>query len=261
MRIPDGSLTPLYPQRDKGGSDRGIVVIGVGGLGAAAATELAASGIARLGLVDGDRVELSNLHRQLLHAPSEVTRPKAEVAAEKLRALFPQVEIEVRVERLTAQNAEQILEGYHLAVDATDNAAAKFAMNDACVERGMPLVHAGVIGFSGQVLTIVPHRTACLRCLFPEPPEDDEVASCSQAGILGPIAALVGTLEAREALAFVAGREVRSAGRLLTFDARALRMREIPLRRSTTCPACGSFSTVLRSDGGVADYAGFKETR
>ena len=236
-------------------------MIGVGGLGAAAATELAASGIARLGLVDGDRVELSNLHRQLLHAPSDVAQPKAEVATKKLRALFPQVEIEARVERLSAQNAEEILEGYDVAIDATDNAAAKFALNDACVEHGMTLVHAGVIGFGGQVLTIVPHQTACLRCLFPEAPEDDEVASCIQAGILGPLAAVVGALEAREALAFVAGREVRSAGRLLTFDARTLRMREIPLRRSTTCPACGSFSTVGRSDAGEGNHAGFKETR
>jgi molybdopterin/thiamine biosynthesis adenylyltransferase len=251
----------LYPRRDKGGSDHEIVVIGVGGLGTAAATELAASGIARLGLVDRDRVELSNLHRQLLHDPSDVARPKAEVASEKLRALFPQLRIEARVERFTAQNADQILEGYDLAIDATDNAAAKFALNDACVERGMPLVHAGVIGFAGQVLTIVPHETACLRCLFPEAPEDDEVASCSQAGILGPLAAVVGTLEAREALALVAGSEVRSAGCLMSLDARSLRVREIPLRRSTACPACGPVATVRRTDAGMHDYAGLKETR
>jgi molybdopterin/thiamine biosynthesis adenylyltransferase len=261
LRIPDGSLILLYPRRDKGGRDHGIVVIGVGGLGAAAATELAASGTARLGLVDGDCVELSNLHRQLLHAPSDVARPKAEVAAKKLRALFPKVEIEVRVEQLTTQNAEEVLEGYDLAIDATDNAAAKFALNDACVDRGMPLVHAGVIGFGGQVLTVVPHQTACLRCLFPEAPDDDEVASCSRAGILGPLAAVVGTLEAREALAFVTGGEVRSAGRLLTLDVRALRPREIPLRRSATCPACGTFSMVGRSDARVGGDAGFKETR
>ncbi len=254
-------MTPLYPRWDKGGSDHRIVVVGVGGLGAAAATELAASGIVRLGLVDGDCVELSNLHRQLLHGPSDVARPKAEVAAGKLRALFPQVQIEARVERLTPQNADEILEGYDLAIDATDNAAAKFAMNDACVERDMALVHAGVIGFAGQVLTIVPRDTACLRCLFPEAPEDDEVASCSQAGILGPLAALVGTLEAREALAFVSGREVRSAGRLLTLDAHALHLREIPLRRSPTCPACGPLATVGRIDAGARDDAGFKETR
>jgi molybdopterin/thiamine biosynthesis adenylyltransferase len=251
----------LYLRPDKGGSDHGIVVIGVGGLGAAAATELAASGVVRLGLVDGDCVELSNLHRQLLHAPSDVARPKAEVAAKKLRALFPRVEIEARVQRFTAQNADEILQGYDLAIDATDNAAAKFALNDACVEREMPLVHAGVVGLGGQVLTIVPRLTACLRCLFPEAPEDDEVASCSQAGILGPLAAFLGALEAREALAFVTGGEVRSAGRLLTLDARALRMREIPLRRSTTCPACASFPTVDRIGATVGGYAGFKETR
>jgi molybdopterin-synthase adenylyltransferase len=219
-------------------SGHGVVVIGVGALGTAAAGELASGDIARLGLVDGDRVELSNLHRQLLHGPNDAGRPKAEVAAEKIGVLHPGVRIEPRSERFSLQNAEEILEAYDVVIDATDNAAAKFALNDACVERGMPLVHAGVVGFSGQLLTIVPGETACLRCLFPEAPDDDEVASCSHAGVLGPLAAMIGVLEAREALALVAGNEVRSAGRLLTIDARALRMREVPLRRSATCPVC-----------------------
>jgi molybdopterin/thiamine biosynthesis adenylyltransferase len=118
-----------------------------------------------------------------------------------------------------------------------------------------------VIGLAGQVLTIVPRETPCLRCLFPEVPEDDEVASCSQAGILGPLAAIVGTLEAREALAFLAGSEARTAGRLLTLDAHDLHMREIPLRRSPTCPTCGPLATVGRIDVGARDDAGFKETR
>jgi molybdopterin/thiamine biosynthesis adenylyltransferase len=197
----------------------------------------------------------------LLHAPSDVNRPKAKVAARKLGALFPRVGIEARIERLTVQNAEEILEGYDLAIDATDNAPAKFALNDACVGRGMPLVHAGVTGFCGQVLMIVPRQTACLRCLFPEAPEDAEVASCTQAGILGPLAAVVGTLEAREALAFVAGDEPRSAGRLLTVDALALRMREIPIPRSPTCPSCGTLSMVGPTDVGMGSHTGFKETR
>ena len=261
MSVPDGSVDRLYPLWDKGESDHRIVVIGVGGLGAAAAVELAASGIARLGLVDGDCVELSNLHRQLLHGPSDVGRPKAQVAAEKLRALFPRVRLEARVERFTIRNAEEILDGFDVAIDATDNTAAKFAINDACVERGLPFVHAGVTGWSGQVLTIVPRQTACLRCLFPEPPDDDEVASCTRAGILGPLAALIGTLEAREAIALVAGSEGHRTGRLRTVDARSLRMREVPLRRSTACPACGPFAPAGRIDRGKQGHASFKETR
>ncbi len=254
-------MTPLYPRRDKGGSDSGVVVIGVGALGTAAANELASGGIARLGLVDGDRVELSNLHRQLLHGPLDLGRPKAEVAAEKLCALHPAVQVVPRTERFSLRNADEILEGYDVAIDGTDNAAAKFALNDACVERGMPLVHAGVVGLSGQLLTIVPPETACLRCLFPEAPDDDEVASCSQAGILGPLAAMIGVLEAREALALVAGNEAYSAGRLLTIDARGLRTREIPLRRSATCPVCGPLSAAPWIDAAQKGERNSKETR
>lgn len=260
MTIADGSLPPLYPRRDRGGSDHGVVVIGVGGLGSAAAIELAAGGIARLGLVDADRVELSNLHRQLLHPPEDIGRFKAVVAAEKLRALQPELSIEARVERFSSQNADGILEGFDLAIDATDNAATKFALNDSCVERGLPLVHAGVVGFAGQLLTILPRETACLRCLFPEAPDDDEIASCSRAGILGPLAAMIGVMQAREALALVGGDEVRSAGRLLTIDSRTFGMREIPLRRAATCPVCG-VATARRIAAVVEDDVRFKETR
>ncbi|MET0153637.1 MAG: HesA/MoeB/ThiF family protein [Candidatus Binatia bacterium] len=242
-------------------SGHGVVVIGVGALGTAAAGELASGDIARLGLVDGDRVELSNLHRQLLHGPNDAGRPKAKVAAEKIGVLHPGVRIEPRSERFSLQNAEEILEAYDVVIDATDNAAAKFALNDACVERGMPLVHAGVVGFSGQLLTIVPGETACLRCLFPEAPDDDEVASCSHAGVLGPLAAMIGVLEAREALALIAGNEVRSAGRLLTIDARALRMREVPLRRSATCPVCAPRSGPRWINAAATGQSESKETR
>jgi molybdopterin-synthase adenylyltransferase len=256
----DGTLPPLYPWRDKGGSGYGVVVIGVGGLGSAAASELAASGVARLGLVDADRVELSNLHRQLLHGPQDIGRFKAVVAAERLRALHPEVSIEARVQRFSPQIADEILEGFDLAIDATDNAEAKFALNDGCIEHGRPLVHAGVVGFEGQLLTILPRETACLRCLFPEAPDDDEVASCSRAGILGPFAALIGAMQAREALALFGGGEVRSAGRLLTIDSRTLGMREIPLRRTATCPACGALATARRVGAVVENDVRFKET-
>jgi molybdopterin/thiamine biosynthesis adenylyltransferase len=250
----------LYPRRDKGQRGHAIVVVGIGALGTAAAGELAAGGVAQLGLVDGDRVELSNLHRQLLHGPNDTGRPKAEVAAEKIGALYPGVRIAPRSERFCLQNADEILEAYDVVIDATDDAATKFALNDSCVERGVPLVHAGVVGFNGQLMTIVPGETACLRCLFPEAPDDDEVGSCSHAGVLGPLAAMIGVLEAREALALVAGNEVRSAGRLLTIDARSLRMREVPLRRSATCPVC-ALPPPARCIDAAAGRSESKETR
>ena len=215
-----------------------MLVVGVGGLGAAAARELANRGIGRIGLVDGDRVELSNLHRQLLHGPGDVGRPKAEIASEALRALHPALEIEARTVRLDASNVETMIGGYDFVIDATDDVPTKFLLNDACVLAGKPFVYAGVAGTSGQLMTVLPGESACLRCLFPETPDEDEVGSCQAAGILGPLAALVGTFEAIEAVKYLSGDGELAADRLLTIDARSLRVREIPLRRSPGCPAC-----------------------
>jgi len=213
-------------------------VVGVGGLGVAAAVELASGGVERIGLVDGDRVELSNLHRQLLHGAADIGRPKAVVAAEKLVALRPALHVEPHVERITAANATALLGGYDFVIDATDDTLAKFLLNDVCVRSGKPLVYAGVVGLRGQLLTILPHRTACLRCLFPEPPSDDEVTTCQQAGILGPLAALIGALEAREAVSYLTGASLGAAGRLLTIDAATLRVRAVAVPRADGCPLC-----------------------
>jgi len=223
-----------------GGSCRGsVVVIGVGGLGGAAALELAAARVARIGLVDADRVEISNLHRQILHGPDDIGRTKAEAAAEKLRRGWPSLDLEVHVERLTADNAAALLTGYDVVIDATDDAPSKFLLNDACVSADRILIHAGVTGLSGQLFTIVPRRGACLRCLFPEVPNEGEIPSCRDAGILGPLAGLIGVLQAREALSALAGAP--TTDRLLTVDARSLNVREVPLRRSPICPVCGPY--------------------
>jgi molybdopterin/thiamine biosynthesis adenylyltransferase len=215
-------------------------VVGAGGLGVAAATELAQAhpGIERIGLVDGDRVEVSNLHRQLLHGLDDVGRLKAEVAAEKVRRLAPGIEVEARAERLDAGNVARARAGDAVVIDATDNASAKFLLNDFCVLGGTPLVHAGVVGLVGQLMTIVPGETACLRCLFPDPPSDEETVSCQAAGVLGPLAALIGALQAREAVKLLGGAGEVCADRLMTIDGRSLHIREVPLRRSPACPLC-----------------------
>lgn len=220
------------------------MIVGVGGLGTAAATELVFGGIDRIGLVDGDRVELSNLHRQLLHGVADIGRPKAEVAAQKLAAVRASVRVDVNVERLTAANGEELLRGYDFVIDATDDIPTKFLLNDACVHRGKPLVHAGVVGLRGQLMTILPRESACLRCLFPEPPAEDEIASCQQAGILGPLAGLIGALEGREAIKYLSGSSDLAADRLVTIDARTLRVRDVPLRRFPRCTICGPHATV-----------------
>jgi len=216
-----------------------VLIVGVGGLGAAAALELARQGALRIGLVDGDRVEASNLHRQLLHGPADLGRPKVEVAAEKLRKLRPSLEIETHAARLTAGDVGARIAAYGFVIDATDHAPTKFLLNDACVRAGKPFVYAGVVGLRGQLLTVLPRESACLRCLFPEAPAEDETASCQDAGILGPLVGLVGALEAREAVKCLTGAGTPASDRLLTIDAASLRIREVPLRRSLACPLCG----------------------
>jgi len=231
------SVSLLPRLQDKGGSRRSsVVVVGVGGLGAAAALELAAGDVARIRLIDPDCVEASNLHRQILHSGADVGRPKVDVAAEKLRRTRASLEVDPLRERLTPENVVALLDGSDVVVDATDDAATKFLLNDACVIAGRTLVHAGVIGFRGQLFTIVPRQSACLRCLFPEAPSEQESATCRDAGILGPVAALLGVLQARQALAALAGEP--TAGRLVTVDARSLAIREIELASDPRCTLC-----------------------
>ena len=227
---------PTDKVRREGGS---VVIVGVGALGAAAALELAAAPddtVAHLRIVDGDRVEISNLHRQMLHETEDLGRLKAAVAGEKLARLRSPA-VEIRAERLTTANVREILSGMTVAVDATDDAATKFLLNDACVAAGIPLVHAGVTGLAGQVLTILPHGGPCLRCLFPDPPTEGETTSCRDGGILGPVAGFVGILEARAALEVLRG-EARP--RLLRFDGRALTLRSTEPRPLPGCTVCNS---------------------
>jgi adenylyltransferase/sulfurtransferase len=215
-----------------------ILVVGVGGLGAPAASALAAAGVGTLGLIDPDVVEVSNLHRQLLYGDEDIGAAKVTVAAVRLGALAPRVRIEARRERFGAGH-RHLLATFGCVVDGTDSIDAKFLLNDMAVAAGVPLVHGGVVGFRAQLLTILPRRSACFRCVFEEHPPPGEVPSCEEAGVLGPVAALAGALLGAEAIRFLSG-DVTSAGQLLTFDLRAGRWRTLPLRRRPDCPACGT---------------------
>ncbi len=219
-------------------ADASVVVVGVGALGCAAAASLAAAGIGRLGLVDPDRVERSNLHRQLLHRTADLGRLKVDSAAETLRALHPTLAIDTAATRFDADTAASLARGHACVIDATDGIATKFAINDAVVALGMPLVHAGVVRFQGQLMTILPGVSACYRCLFGAPPEEGSVPSCQEAGVLGSLAGTIGTLQAAEAITIVTGRGTPLADRLLTYDARDGRWRHVRLRRNPACSAC-----------------------
>jgi molybdopterin/thiamine biosynthesis adenylyltransferase len=217
-----------------------VLIVGVGALGCAAADALAAAGIGRLALVDPDTVEPSNLHRQLLHRTADLGRSKVESAAEKLRARYGALALAPVMARLDARNADRFLAGHDCVIDATDGVATKFLVNDAAVRSGRPLVHGGIVRFLGQLMTIVPGRSACYRCLFGAPPDASGVPSCQEAGVLGSLAGTIGLLQAAEAVRYLTGTGTLLTDRLLTYDALAGRWRQVRLRRDPACAACGA---------------------
>lgn len=218
-----------------------IVMLGAGGLSSPAALYLAAAGVGQLTLIDDDRVERSNLHRQVIHTDARVGMSKAESARLTLAALNPRVRVETREERLRAENVESLLAGHDLVIDGADNFPARYLVAAASRRLGMPMIYGAVERFTGQVSTFDPRRvdSPCYRCLFPEPPSAAEAPNCSEAGVLGVLPGLVGLLQATEALKLVLDLGEPLVGRLLHVDALAMRFRETRLRRDPDCPGCG----------------------
>lgn len=216
-----------------------VLVVGAGGLGSPVALYLAAAGVGTIGIVDGDVVELSNLQRQIIHATPDVGRHKVESASDSLQAMNPDVKVRPYKFQLCADNVMAIVKEYDFVVDGTDNFAAKFLVNDACVLAGIPFSHGGVLRFAGQVMTILPGESACYRCVFRQPPPEDAVSSCSQAGILGAIAGILGTIQATEVLKFITGNGQLLKNTLMSFDALTMDFRKIRLSRQEDCPVCG----------------------
>ena len=216
-----------------------VLVVGAGGLGSPAAFYLAAAGVGTLGLVDADRVELSNLQRQILYATSDLGREKVESAREKLSQLNPDVEILVYPLRIEENNAAEILSGFHFIIDGSDNFSTKFLINDVAVKLGIAFSHAGIVRLQGQTMTVIPGQTACYRCLFREPPPPGEILSCQQAGILGAVAGTLGSIQATEAIKYLTGfEEGLLTDRLLTYDARAMKFYIVDVRRDNHCTSC-----------------------
>ena len=220
-----------------------VLVAGVGGLGSPAALYLAAAGVGTLGIVDGDRVELSNLQRQVLFASADVGRPKVEVARERLLALNPDIEVVAHALTLTARNVREVLSRYDLVLDGTDRLDTRYLINDACVLLGKPLVTAAIHRFEGHAMTFVPGRGPCYRCLFCEA-QPGAVASCAEAGVLGVLPGVLGTLQATEAVKLVTGVGEPLIGRLLVYDALELRFVELPVAQRADCAVCGERATI-----------------
>lgn len=216
-----------------------VLIVGAGGLGSPAALYLAAAGVGTIGIVDSDNVDLSNLQRQIIHFTKDIGRPKVESAKEKMLAINPDVKVNAIREYLYSGNALDIIKDYDFIIDGTDNFPVKFLINDACVMLGKPYSHGGILRFRGQTFTHVP-GSACYRCLFKEPPPKGVVPTCSQAGVLGAIAGMLGTIQASEALKYITGVGELLTDRLLSFDAKTMEFRTVRFKKRDNCPVCGS---------------------
>ena len=224
-----------------------VLCIGAGGLGSPAALYLAAAGVGKLGLVDFDDVDLSNLQRQILHGTKDVGRKKLESARDRLHDVNPSIEIETHQCRFTSANAMEIVSGYDVVVDGSDNFPTRYLSNDVCVFAKKPNVYGSVFRFDGQSTVFAPHLGGpCYRCLFPEPPPPGSVPNCAQAGVLGVLPGIIGTIQASEAIKLILGMGEPLVGRLLYFDALKMKFREFNLRRDPQCPACGDSPTITK---------------
>lgn len=254
------------PELGRGGQERlksaRVAVIGAGGLGSPAALYLAAAGVGTLGLVDCDRVEVSNLQRQVLFDTASIGRLKTESARERLLALNPDITVVAHTLTLRAENVLEVLQDYDVVLDGTDRLTTRYVVNDACVLLGKPLVSAAIHRFEGHAMTYVPGRGPCYRCLFPAA-EEGVVANCAEAGVLGVLPGVLGTIQATEAVKILTGIGEPLVGRLLTYDALELRFLELPVGRRDDCAVCGDHPTITapRDTGEICEAAALERAR
>jgi sulfur-carrier protein adenylyltransferase/sulfurtransferase len=237
-------------RRMKGAS---VLMIGTGGLGAPVGMYLAAAGVGRIGIVDFDVVEQSNLQRQIIHGTKDIGRRKIESARDRLRDINPHIEIETHESRLTSQNALQLFRNYDVIVDGTDNFPTRYLVNDACVLTGKPNIYGSIFRFEGQASVFWADRGACYRCLYPEPPPPGLVPSCAEGGVLGVLPGIIGAIQANETIKLILGADDLLVNRLLLFDAWQMKFREFKLRKDPKCPVCGPQPTVTK----LIDYEAF----
>src|SRR5262245_11304671 len=231
-----------------------VLCIGAGGLGSPIAMYLAAAGIGKLGIVDFDAVDFSNLQRQIIHGTEDVGRPKSQSAKETIHSINPGVEVVIHNLRLTSENALEVISQYDIVVDGTDNFPTRYLTNDACVLLKKPNVYGSIFRFEGQASVFAPHLGGpCYRCLYPEPPPPGMVPSCAEGGVLGVLPGIVGCIQATEILKLALGKGSSLIGRLVLFEALEMKFRELKLRRDPQCPLCGEKPTIT----GLIDYDQF----
>lgn len=228
-----------------------VLVVGAGGLGCPSSVYLAAAGVGTIGVVDGDKVELSNLQRQILHQTSDLGRPKAVSVQEALQALNPEIKVNVYEEDATEENILSLIEDYDFIVDATDSFDSKYLINDACVAAGKPFSYGGIYRFFGQTMTYLPGKGPCCRCVFREPPKGDEAPTCREGGVVGAVTGIIGSIQAMEALKYLLGIGELLTGQMLTVDALTMDVCKFLLpRRNNNCPACGDHPSIKLSQPG-----------
>ena len=230
-----------------------VLMIGTGGLGAPLGLYLAAAGIGKIGLVDFDIVDMTNLQRQVIHGTADIGRPKLDSAADRMNDINPYVEIEKYETMLTSENALEIFKDYDVVVDGTDNFPTRYLVNDACVLLGKPNAYGSIFRFEGQATVFHHNGGPCYRCLYPEPPPPGLVPSCAEGGVLGILPALVGSIQATETVKIILGKGQTLSGRLVLYDALNMKFRELKLRRNPECPVCGDKPSVRE----LIDYEQF----
>jgi len=246
-------LPEVGPEGQRRLKEASVLMIGTGGLGAPTGMYLAAAGVGRLGIVDFDVVDESNLQRQIIHGTKDVGRPKIESARDRLHDINPLIKIETYEMRLTSENALDLFENYKIIVDGTDNFPTRYLVNDACVLTGKPNVYGSIFRFEGQASVFWAKKGPCYRCLYPEPPPAGLVPSCAEGGVLGVLPGIIGAIQANEAIKIILGAENLLINRLLLFDAWQMKFRELKLRRNSDCPVCGENRTIKE----LIDYEDF----
>lgn len=221
-----------------------VLIIGAGGLGAPAALYLAAAGVGTIGIVDADEVDLSNLQRQVIHTTNDLGKAKVKSAAETMQAINPDVTVNTYRTFVDSSNIMELIQEYDFVIDGTDNFPAKFLINDACVMAKKPFSHAGIIRFKGQLMTYVPGEGPCYRCVFKNPPPKDAVPTCKQAGVIGAMGGVIGSLQAMEAVKYIIGQGDLLTGKLLTYDALKMEFHTIKLPHDGDCAVCGAHPTI-----------------